>query len=166
MPSFSHDRLKAYRLDRLCQIDATQQSLRTLAQLLWQAAGANGERYLALAHAIARDCIAFQSDTARTGGEDIAGITREYTDPLEALKRGVDDCDAKARLLVALLKARNFEANLVKWWDPTTGELAHVAAEVFWRARWCHLETILSRARFGDEPNDVPFEADGKWRYS
>lgn len=167
MPAHSRDRAKWLKLRDLPAQDAQDERVRHIAQLLRDAAGGNRRTLIALCHAMARDGIAYVSDTARTGGEDIAGITRPYADPLEALERGRDDCDAKARLLVALLLAAGLGARMVPWWDKTTGELAHVAAEVQDSGKWNHLETILSRARFGDEPRNVPPEIDsGEWRYS
>lgn len=166
MPPQSRDRLKWHTLRHLPERDAQDERVRHLAQLLKDASMGRRETFIALAHALARDGIKYVSDTARTGGEDIAGITRAYGDPLEALERGSDDCDAKARLLVALLLAGGYGARMADWWDARTGDLAHVGAEVQTRDGWRHLETILSRARLGDTPEQVPVETDGKWAYS
>jgi hypothetical protein len=123
--------------------------------------------FVMLCHCIARDGIRYMSDTAQFGHEDVMGLTRPYTEPLEALERGRDDCDAKGRLCVALLLAGGMRAQMVPWWDKRNGDLDHVAAEVMLDGAWCHLETILSRARLGDEPQDVPPEAKtGKWLYT
>ena len=85
----------------------------------------------------------------------------------EVIERGADDCDGKARLLCALLLAVGLPAKLADWWDRQTGDLAHVGVEVHDAGRWRHLETILSRARYDEEPASVPVEvATGRWRYA
>lgn len=167
MPVNTRDRLKWAQLRALTERDAQDERVRHMAQLLKDAAMGRREVFIALCQAMARDGIVYVSDTARTGGEDIAGVTRPYGDPLEAFERGADDCDAKARFCVALLLAGGLGARLADWWDKRTGDLAHVGAEVQIGGKWNHLETILSRARFGDEPKDVPPEVGSKdWRFS
>jgi transglutaminase-like putative cysteine protease len=166
-PARSRDRLKWLRLAKLPERDSQAENVRHLAGLLREASGGNRRLVVALCHAVARDGIRFVSDTARVGHEDIAGVTRPYADPLEALERGEDDCDAKGRLLVALLLAGGMGAKTVPWWDVATGDLDHVAAEVMLDGQWVHLETILSRARIGDEPAQIPVETStGKWAYT
>ena len=167
MPANSPDKVKWAKLRELPERDAQDERIRHIAQLLREAAGPRQSAFVALVHSLARDGIRYVSDTVRTGGEDIMGLTRPYTDALEAYERGADDCDAKARFVVALLIAGGQRAQMVAWWDRKTGELAHVSGEVHVGGNWKHLETILSRARLGDEPNDVPPEsATGAWRYS
>jgi len=166
-PANSRDRVKWLKLRELPERDAQAENVRHLANVLREASGGNRRLFVALCHCVARDGIRFVSDVARVGHEDIAGLTRPYADPLEALERGTDDCDAKGRLLVALLLAGGIGARLVDWWDKTNGDLDHVAAECMLDGRWVHLETILSRARIGDEPQQVPVEpSTGKWAYS
>jgi hypothetical protein len=166
-PAHSRDRLKWLRLRALPERDSQSDGVQHLAKLLREASGGNTRLFVALCHAMARDGIHFVSDVARVGHEDIAGVTRAYGDPLEALERGADDCDASARLCVALLLAGGLGARLADWWDVHTGDLDHVGAEVMLDGQWRHLECILSRARIGDLPADVPVEvATGKWRYS
>lgn len=166
VPPNSRDRLKWIRLAALPERDAQTEQIQHLAGLLREASGGNMRLFVALCQTVARDGVRFVRDTDRTGGEDIAGITRPYGDPLEPLERGSDDCDAKARLLVALLLAGGLGARMVPWWGPE-GDLDHVAAEAMLDGRWLHLETILSRARIGDEPQQVPVEpSTGKWAYT
>lgn len=143
--------------------DAHHPELRRRARLLWQAANDDPHRFAHLAHAVARDWIRYQTDTARVGGEDIAGYTRPRrpNDPLEALQRGNDDCDAKARLFCALCLAQRVPAEMCDIWK---GErLAHVYARVLLDGKWLPVELTLARARLGDDPRAVPKEADGKW---
>lgn len=173
VPSATPDRDKWLKLEQLPRVDAGQPHVQHLADALWTIAlAAPRERrvwaFAHLVHCLTRDCIRYSSDVARTGAEDIAGLTRPYGDPLEALERGNDDCDAKARLFVALCLARRVPAHLVPWWSPTTGHLAHVSAEVAIDGRWVPVETILARARLGDAHARVPTESEsGKgWLYS
>lgn len=168
VPPHTRDRLKWLRLSALPDRDAQSEGVQHLARLLREVAAGNTRLFVQLCQCVARDGIRFRSDVARVGGEDIAGITRPYNpDALEALERGEDDCDAKARLLVALLLAGGLGARMVPWWGNQSDELDHVSVECMLGGRWIHLETILSRARLGDEPQSVPVEVTtGKWAYS
>lgn len=125
-------------------------------------------RYADLALTIARDWIRYETDTDRTGGEDIAGFTRPATrdDAVDALWRGVDDCDAKARLFVALCLAGGIEADTVPHW--TNDRLAHVSGAFSADgATWLPVETTLTRARIGDTQETIPKETEtGKWETS
>jgi transglutaminase-like putative cysteine protease len=123
-----------------------------------------------LALALVRDCIAYQLDNERVGREQIDGYTGPYVSPLLPLARGVDDCDAKARLFVALCLARGLEAEMVPRWKGS--RLSHVYARVRLRGRgdvnprWWFAETILRRARLGDVAENVPKELEtGKWSF-
>jgi transglutaminase-like putative cysteine protease len=113
------------------------------------------------------------------GREDIAGFTRPSRtgDALEALERGSDDCDAKARLFVALCLARGFRAQLMPVWrcrdgrltfaaapEMPTDELAHVYGAVWMLGAWHWAETTLARACLGDHPLAVPKEKSGQWK--
>lgn len=131
---------------------------------MWEAALRRPLCFFKLAHALARDCIRYESDIKQFGHEDIAGVTRapEPNDAVDALIRGSDDCDAKARLFVALCLAKGFSAKLDPKWE--NGELKHVSAQVEYNGSWIPVETILTRARLGDRANDVPVEKKtGKW---
>lgn len=139
--------------------DARHREVVRLAQALWLVAGGRLQMFLDLASALCRDAIRYERDTARVGAEDIAGYTREPRngDAIEAWKRGVDDCDAKARLFVALCLAQGVRARMAPTWNEQ-GRLQHVSAEVYDGATWRPVELTLRRARVGDTPNEVPFE--------
>jgi transglutaminase-like putative cysteine protease len=123
--------------------------------------------YLALS--LARDCIKYQLDSVRVSREQIDGFTDPPASPLLPLIRGVDDCDAKARLFCALCTAGGIEAEMVPRWKGD--ELAHVYARVRLpmqanRFEWRFVETILRRATIGEESGHVPKEVDtGKWLF-
>lgn len=164
---FQNDREKWEWLSRAPFRDMHHQEMRRLAVLL-RAASGDDRRFAALAHTIARDWIAYQTDTARVGGEDLGP-------PVSALARGVDDCDAKARTFCALCLAAGISAEMRPRW--LGDELSHVYAAVKLDGRWHTVETTLARARIGDElptgvaPADlghtpgktVPKEDNGKW---
>jgi hypothetical protein len=124
-----------------------------------------------LALCLARDCITYQLDSDRVGREQIDGWPPDpYISPLEPFTRGVDDCDAKARIFVALCLARNMHAEMVPRWRQ--GKLTHVYGRVFVQGpgekapRWYYAETILRRARLGDIAEVVPKEIEtGKWLF-
>lgn len=158
------DKHKWTLLQEMTHIDSKNEKLRGMADLIWELSLHNVPRFFKLAFAVARDGIQYQSDIKQFGHEDIAGVTRhpEPDDAIDAYERGKDDCDAKARLFVALCLARGFEARLWPLWKD--GALKHVAGEVHWGGKWWHAETILSRARFGEMHTDVPKETNGKWK--
>jgi len=157
---------KLERLNRLASSDARHPALRALADDLWRAATAAGDphrAYLQLIHTVARDWVRYETDTQRVGHEDIAGMTRQPENPLTVLWRGWDDCDAKARLFVALARARGIVARVEG--EVVGDELTHVWPE-YWDGRWMPAETTLARARLGDVPRQVPKERNGQWLYS
>src|SRR5580765_6169535 len=106
------------RLERIPAQDAKNLKLRHMAGLIWELAGERPIRFFKLALAVARDGIEYESDIKQFGHEDIAGITRkpDPDDALDAYVRGSDDCDAKARLFVALCLAAGFNARLWPLW--------------------------------------------------
>lgn len=123
-----------------------------------------------LALGLARDCIRYQLDSDRVGREQIDGYTDPYISPIDPYTRGYDDCDAKARLFVALCRCRGVIAEMVP--RVNGSKLAHVYARAFVKgpgdvvARWYLAETILRRARLGDIAEDVPKEIEtGKWLF-
>ncbi len=152
-------------LQEMPEIDSKNEHLRHMADLVWELSGHQPLRFFKLALAVARDGITFESDIKQFGHEDIAGVTRnpEPNDAIDAYIRGSDDCDAKARLFVALCLARGFNARLWPLWKGD--QLSHVAGEVEYRGHWIHAETILARAKLGEMHTDVPKEpTTGKWK--
>lgn len=151
-------------LQEACFVDSKDPRLVKMAEMIWGLAMSEPIRYFTIAHAVARDGVKFESDIKQFGHEDIASVTRPPTpgDALEAYRRGHDDCDAKARLFVALCLAAGFNARLWPLWQH--GVLQHVAGEVEFNGQWHHAETILSRARFGEMHTDVVREANGRWK--
>jgi len=123
-----------------------------------------------LAMAVARDCIQYQLDSDRVGREQIDGFTDPQGPADAPLRRGYDDCDAKARLFVALCLAKGIPAEMVPRWKD--GRLAHVYGRAMLLGpnetvpRWYYAETILSRARLGEVAENVPKELEtGKWAF-
>lgn len=155
--------------------DAEHPTIRNLARILELASGHNPKRLAQLIMTVARDWIRQTSDVTERGGEDIAGLTRDPTadDAIDALRRGEDDCDAKARLFVALALASGLQARIVPRWRPALAgpqtpkarTLSHVSAEVAIDGKWLPVELTLSRARLGEIGEQVPKElATGKWK--
>jgi len=152
-------------LQEMPNIDSKNPKLRHMADLIWELSEKRPIRFFKLALAVARDGIRFESDIKQFGHEDIAGVTRppEPDDAIDAYERGHDDCDAKARLFVALCLAKGFNARLWPLWKGS--DLSHVAGEVEYNGEWIHAETILARARLGEMHTDVPKEpTTGKWK--
>lgn len=156
---------KWQRLSGIVKSDAENPKLKRMAGLIWELSQEKPMRFLKLALAVARDGIEYESDIKQFGHEDIAGITRapDPDDAIDAYTRGHDDCDAKARLFVALCLAAGFNARLWPLWKH--GVLQHVAGEVKYEGKWIHAETILARAQLGEMHEDVPKEIKtGHWR--
>lgn len=153
--------------------DAKTPEIQSIAQALWLVARRSPWPewcFAQLALALARDCVLYQLDTDRVGREQIDG----YTDPQGPadiiLTRGVDDCDGKARLFVAVCLAGGLPANMVPRW--TGPVLSHVYAACSVKgprdraARNYFAETILRRAILGEKSDQVPREPDtGKWLF-
>jgi len=155
-PDFGGDQVAKWKwLEAAPWQDSRSPILARIATALRTAALGDIERYCHLALALARDGIRFQIDSERVGREDLGH-------PLEALFRGVDDCDAKSRLFVALCLLGGVPARMVPLWE--NGNLKHVYAAVLLNGKWYPAETTLSRARLGDSPRSVPKERDGKWK--
>lgn len=156
--------------------DAEHPQIRALATHLRAASGYSPTRLAQLCMTVARDWIKQTSDVNIRGGEDIAGLTRPPSadDAIDALRRGDDDCDAKARLFVSLCLASGLLARMVGRWrncpvsemTPNGRTLIHVSAEVHLDGKWQPVELTLSRARLGEMGETVPKELDGKWRLS
>jgi transglutaminase-like putative cysteine protease len=154
--------------------DARHPIIRQIAVSFWTAVQCSApqsitiarRRFADLAFTVARDWVRFETDTDRLGHEDIAGFTRDARadDAVDALRRGVDDCDAKARLFVALCIAGGVQAHMVPHWQ--AGQLAHVSAAFSEDgATWVPVELTLSRARAGDTARTIPRETEtGKWQ--
>ena len=91
--------------------------------------------------------------------------TRELPDfgsPADAIERGVDDCDAKARGFVTLCLLKGLRAEMVPYWK--NGQLKHVYARVLLDGQWLPVELTLARARLGEDPFRVPKEPQtGQW---
>ena len=138
-------------------LDAKDYRVRELAAALWVAADANPRAFAILAQAYCRDVIVYMTDTEQFGSEDIAPAGQVG----DVIGRQVDDCDAKARLFVALCLAEKIPARMVGHW--TGGDLTHVSGQVQIAGRWIPVELTLARARLGDEPAQVPKEVTGHW---
>jgi transglutaminase-like putative cysteine protease len=145
-------------------LDCRDAKIHKLAARLFECAQRDPERFANLAQCVCRDNVKFVRDTARVGEEDIAGYTRipGRLDAVEALVRGADDCDAKARLFVALCLSVGIPARMEKI-VTRAGALQHVYAIVTLDGRALPVELTLRRARVGDDPYAVPKEADGQW---
>jgi transglutaminase-like putative cysteine protease len=152
-PNFNNDLEKWNWLKEAPHSDVKSRQIIIIARGLKQASFGSDTLYAHLALAIARDGIKYQIDTERVGREDLGH-------PINALFRGVDDCDAKSRLFVALCLAVNIPAHMEGVWN--NGRLQHVYGRVYLNSKWYSAETTLSRARLGDNPMDVPREKSGK----
>jgi transglutaminase-like putative cysteine protease len=169
--------------------DADRPELKALADGLWAVACISPFprwAYVELAQCVARDLIRYETDAERVGREQIDGWTDPYVSPLAPLERGVDDCDAKARLFVALCLARGIAAEIDPRPSPKEiqrgAKFAHAAAKVYvglpiydrttktltqGPTQWVPVETILARAKVAERAEHVPGEKDtGNWLYS
>ncbi len=154
---FRDDRDKWEYLRRAPELDALERPVLELAIHLWEAARGQVRPFAELAQAYCRDVVLYMTDVEQFGEEDIAPAGKLG----DVLARGVDDCDAKARLFVALCRAVRLEAEMVGHWRGD--ELAHVSARLKIGGAWVPVELTLARARLGEEPKDVPKDVSGRW---
>jgi len=172
-----NDEQKWLYLEGVPHLDAQHPRIKLLAQNLTLAAGGEPTRTAQLIMTVARDWIRQTSDVEQRGGEDIAGLTRppHPDDAIDALRRGEDDCDAKARVFVALCLAAGLKARMMPTFatcgitesTPKGRTLTHVSAAVELDNVWQPVELTLSRARLGETGKQVPKElATGKWKLS
>jgi hypothetical protein len=154
--------------------DSRQPEMRAIATLLSGVASQTRWSvwtFAQLAHALVRDCIIYQKDDERVGREQIDGWRPDpYVSPLVPLNRGFDDCDAKARMFVALCLANHLKSEMVP--RCKGGKLVHVYARVLAQAptdteeKWHLVECILRRARIGEIAEHVPKEPEtGSWEF-
>lgn len=167
---FKDDEEKWIFLRDAPRIDAREPAVARLAALFWEISKGNPENYCRLAMAFCRDVIRYESDTTRTGGEDI----QHAGELSDILNRGTDDCDGKARLFTALCLAAGLNASMVDHWRddpraPNGRDLYHVSSVVILPGhdKPVPVELTLYRARLGDNPTDfprsVPHEVSGHW---
>lgn len=120
--------------------------------------------YVLLALACARDCVRYETDIERTGAEHL-GSPFEVDGDEGAWSRGRDDCDAKARMFVALCLRAGIPAVMMALWEGD--RLAHVYARVQLDGEWLPVELTLARAQLGESPQAVPREpATGQWLHT
>lgn len=157
------DQEKFAFLSDVVRRDAENPGIVRLASLCLELGAGDRRRALILAHATAGRGIRYLLDTDRVGAEDVAGFTRAATpgDALDAWRRGVDDCDASARLFVALALALGFRARMAALW--AGDRLAHVYGEVDRGRGFEPVECTLARAVIGEAPRAVPKEENGRW---
>ena len=172
MPHEQADEQKWKFLQSAPAIDAGKKQIQELAAALDVVSKRSQWRdwvFAQMALALVRDCILYKLDTDRVGREQIDGLTDPYERPDLPLVRGVEDCDGKARMFCALCLAGGVRAEMVPGWKGD--RLGHVYARA-WLAgphtgpRWWFAETILRRARLGEESPKVPREIEtGKWLF-
>jgi transglutaminase-like putative cysteine protease len=183
------DAEKLQYLQKIPHEDATKPEVQALAANLWAVATLSPcakWAYVELAQCVARDLIRYETDRERVGREQIDGWTDPYISPLAPLERGADDCDAKARLFVALCLAKQISAKIMP--RPSEAEvkagknlthiwaLVWVALPVYDKAtktltqgaqNWIPIETILARAKLNEQAEHIPRERDtGSWLFS
>jgi hypothetical protein len=152
-------------IQRYCQTDWQLPLMQFQGHLIARLCGGNARRIAEVAMALPRDCVTYQSDMQRVKREDLDS-------PENVWRRGIDDCDGKARLFVAIVKAAHDGADVarpVPGWKPCEGNpaalwLSHVSAEVLLSGEWLPVELTLARARLGEKPEAVPKEIEsGRW---
>lgn len=144
---------KARWLDGAARLDATDPRIYATA-MQWGGIGTDREVAERLFTAV-RDRIRYAPDEAR-------GVRQEVlADSATVLARGWDDCDGKARALVALALARGIPARIVACWSGR--DFVHVAAELRLAGRWIHADPTLRRAALGQSWREVPRESNGEY---
>jgi transglutaminase-like putative cysteine protease len=160
------DEEKANKMDTGASEDASDPVVRQLAAAV-AGSGSSPEESARRILRYAQRRIAYAGDTNRTP-EATARFGREpgveeLADTLTICRRGFDDCDGKARVCVAFLRARGIEARI----RPVRqqGAFVHVQAEARWPGSerhpltqpdgWILLEPTAREALLGEGPQDV-----------
>lgn len=163
MPEPAPKELRKWReLQQATERDFKTPLMQRLGHFLLQLCNGNEERIAKVALCLANECIAYESDLQRVGAED-------FDEPDNVWRRGVDDCDGKARLFIALCRAADVHAEIIPHWKPDAMNpqelwLSHVSARVRVAGAWQPVELTLKRAQLGEVGADVPKEMDtGKW---
>lgn len=164
---FEDLRAKADYLDAAASRDALTIAVRRLAFQIASEIPDVEVRARAL-HRFVRDRIAYRHDRPVMGPITMG---EQFADSGTILARGVDDCDGKSRLLVALVRADphgDIEAR-VRPVFPTPDRFSHVQAELRWDGSerwasadpegWILAETILRDCELGDDPEKCPRDA-------
>lgn len=164
VPAFPGEVEKWQFIQAAGDLDARDPCVKNAARSLLEVSRGRQAWFARLAFCLVRDCIPYQTDTARVGGEHFqpAGKIGE----LLASATHADDCDSKVRLFVALCRAGGLRAEPEPHWRHGEGgwRLAHVSAVVWVDGKTFEVETTLSRARIGETHEQVPKEQDGKWK--
>ena len=148
---------KARWLDTAASLDSTSPRVAMLARRIVGAA--HGIASLRALHRWVRDAIAYVPDR-------VEGMRREeLADAETILVRGFDDCDGKARLFVALVRALGdpfLQARIVPIFTRHPFDFVHVQAEAragmrwtSWpdeRAPWQLAELTIAGVELGDDP--------------
>lgn len=153
---------KAKWLDAAASFDAIQPLVRSLAARFAVSRGPNDIEGQAIdITAFVRDSIRYVRDPNR----------EEFSDASVVLSRGFGDCDDKARLLVALLRAVAIEARIRPVFN-ARGDFYHVQAEIRWPGSimhsrsqiggWILADPIIANLQLGDDPNAMPRDSLGR----
>lgn len=165
---------KAAWLDGAASLDALRRGTQNVARRF--CAYPNGEARTKALHRWVRDGIRYVQDfrvTEGTRGE-------EFADAESAIARGYEDCDGKARLFVALVRAAEIlrragaEARIRPVFKKHPVEFIHVQAEVRWPGSlhhpgamaggWLLAELILADCEIGVDPDAMPRGPNGQRR--
>lgn len=96
----------------------------------------------------------------------------EFADSEAILRRGYDDCDGKSRLFVCLARICGLDTRIRPVFSRHPLDFVHVQCEVRWPRSeflsyaepggWCLVELILKNCGIGQNPDDMPRDAQGK----
>ena len=157
---------KAVYLDQKASEDSTDELVRSLA--LRFAATASALAAAQAIHRFVRDRVVYQRDPA---GEQFASAR-------VVIERGWDDCDGKARTVVALVRAVarlrpdwELEAKIAPHWR--SGHFAHVSAHIRFLGShvhpradkaggWLESDTIVKGLELGQQPDEARDRATGR----
>jgi hypothetical protein len=173
---------KAAWIDAAASLDAHQRPVQDLARRMRLSWGPSAEQIARGAHRWVRDNVRYVRDTAKVPfwRPDPAG--EEFADSTTILRRGFDDCDGKARLFVALVRAvgivgaagdQPIEARIRPVFTPAPRrDFVHVQADARWPGSekidtsqpggWLLAELILKDCPLGGDPDKMPRDASGR----
>jgi transglutaminase-like putative cysteine protease len=163
---------KAHWLDAASSLDALRTGLQDVARRF--TSQRDPELRTRAIHRFVRDKIHYEHDFRVSTGQR----GEEFADPPSAIKRGYGDCDDKARMFVALMRAAEIvaplgtQARIRAVFTKQPKQFVHVQAEAKFPGSlrvpgvmpdgWVLAELILKGCELGQNPEDVPLSLSGE----
>jgi hypothetical protein len=139
--TFADAMAKARWIDSMATLDGRFEDVQKISRLFNRAYGPNDKEPIARAlHRFVRDGIKYVEDP---NGEQLS-------DSVQILRDACGDCDDKARLYVALVRAARINSRILPIFQGPA--FTHVQAQTWLGGRWLVSELIVHGCELGDLP--------------